>query len=86
MAKKEALKRLEDSVLAEGEATGHAHRLSGAVAVYEAPEKFRTFSLKEPDTVTHEEHGPVTLPAGDFCADRAVEYDHAAEEARRVAD
>lgn len=36
--------------------------------------------------LTHQEHGTIPLPAGEYAADRVREYDHYAEEARRVAD
>ena len=58
--------RLKHRVLAEGESTGHAHRLSAGV-VLEAPDKSaRYLKLAAPAVVTHEEHGPITLPAGEF--------------------
>ena len=74
------------SVLAEGEATGHAHRLVDDVDVVERDDGVRIFSLEKGCDVTHEEHGVVKLPKGDYLADRVVEQDHFAEEARRVAD
>ena len=75
-------KKLDTRVLAEGEVTGHAHRVG--VDVYEADDGVREFSGAT--TVTHEEHGPITLPADDYYADRVVETDHFADEARRVTD
>lgn len=71
-------------VLAEGEATGHAHRLPEGIAVLENPDGTREFT--GPATVTHEEHAPVALPPTEYLSDRVREYDHAAEEARRVCD
>lgn len=79
-------KKLDRRVLAEGEATGHAHRVT--VDVYEEDDGLRSFA--GPTTVTHEEHTPIDVPAlpkdEDYLSGRAVEYDHFAEEARRVTD
>ena len=36
--------------------------------------------------ITHEEHGPVRVPQGEYRVTRVQEYDHFAEEARRVVD
>lgn len=36
--------------------------------------------------VVHEEHYPVEVPPGDYQVGRVREYDHFAEEARRVID
>ena len=74
-------------VLAEGEATGHAHVID-KVADLEFVELGGLFYLKneKPVTVRHEEHKPVTIPAGTWRIRGVREYDHFAEEARRVID
>lgn len=74
-------------VLAEGEVTGHAHVID-KVADLEFVEKDGMFYIKNktPVTVKHEEHKPVTIPAGTWQIRGVREYDHFAEEARRVAD
>ena len=74
-------------ILAEGESTGHAHRISDIAGV-EFIEKNGFFWLKNPTqlTVTHEEHKPVIIPAGIWRIGKVREYDHFAEEARAVAD
>lgn len=80
-------KKLRHNRLAEGEATGHSHRAIGAdVALYEtAPETIR-LSAPSGCEVVHEEHKTIALPPGDY--DRIVvrEFDHFAEESRRVID
>ena len=44
-------------VVAYGEATGHAHRLQGAVKFFRAPDGFRTVALiGESGRLGHEEH------------------------------
>ena len=73
-------------VLAEGEVTGHAHRLDStekaAVLGNSAGLFLRVFG--EEVTVTHEEHGPVTIPQGEYLVRIQREY-HPAE-IRRVID
>ena len=74
-------------VLAEGEISGHAHRIE-AVGDIEFTEKDGMFYLKnkKPCVVRHEEHGPITIPAGTWKVGGVREFDHWAEEARRVID
>ena len=73
------------NVLAEGEVTGHAHRVGGADVV-KRPDGVREFAAPDGETVTHEEHGPVTLPPSVYESAKVREFDHAAEGARAVAD
>ncbi len=74
-------------VLAEGEATGHAHVIEQKGAkLYEGDAGELFLELSKEATVTHEEHGPVTLPPGVYEAGIVREYDHFAEEARQVRD
>ena len=77
----------EHFILAEGETTGHAHRIH-EVAGVEFKEKDGMFYLqnKEELSVVHEEHGPVTIPPGTWKIRKVREYDHFAEEARPVTD
>ena len=73
-------------VLAEGELTGHAHRL-------EDPASGRVFSvgsdlylevLADTATIVHEEHGAVTLPRGGYAI--RIQREYSPQEIRRVAD
>jgi hypothetical protein len=73
-------------ILAEGELTGHAHRL-------EDPASGRVFSvgsdlylevLAETATIVHEEHGPVTVPRGGYLV--RIQREYSPQEIRRVAD
>jgi hypothetical protein len=77
-------------VLAEGEVTGHAHRVkpsNGAEAeMLELGGRIFLRILGGDATVVHEEHKPITLPAGEYEIGRVLEYDYDAEEARQVAD
>ena len=45
-----------------------------------------TLSAKKGAEVTHEEHGTVKLPGGDYAIRQVIEQDHDAEESRAVAD
>ncbi len=78
------------NVLAEGEATGHAHRVQpigqAKVETYELGQRLFLRILAGDCRVIHEEHGPITIPAGDYEVGRVLEYDYDAEEARRVQD
>ena len=78
-----------DGILVRGEATGHAHRLADATdgLLYESPnwDLYLVAGARGATTI-HEEHGPVTRPAGIYPIRRTQEYDHFAQAARRVTD
>lgn len=80
-------KKLDHLVLETGEVTGHAHRITKGLA-----ELFETGSTKylkvvsDTAELTHEEHGTVVLPKGDYIVRKVREYDHFTEEARNVID
>lgn len=73
-------------VLAYGEATGHAHRLTGDGLVFRDPESQRLFVrvMGAGATVVHEEHKTITLQPGLYEVVGQREY--APGEIRRVAD
>lgn len=62
------------AVLYQGEATGHAHRVSGEGV--EVRETSWSLFLDAPAgaLVEHEEHGPITLPPGRYRVWRQREY------------
>lgn len=64
-------------VLARGEATGHAHVVGGPglrlLADLDDPERMFV-DVPQHGRVTHEEHGPITLPAGLYRVVRQREY------------
>ena len=75
----------EELTLAEGEATGHAHRIVGSgarVATWRSRTSFgisphlHTFLLVEGDpvTLTHEEHAPISVATGIYEVRRQREY------------
>jgi len=77
------------NTLAEGEVTGHAHRVAGVVDMFRrdgAPAGEVFMSAPKRITIQHEEHKALTLKAGMYRASRVREYDHFAEEARIVTD
>jgi hypothetical protein len=60
-------------VIVAGEATGHAHRLTGG-SVLEAPDGKLYLDLVKPTRVVHEEHDALTLGAGWWLVVRQREY------------
>ena len=85
---KEILPREGRFILAEGETTGHAHALEAAkgITMIEDPQGNVYLKLVRQEVLKHEEHGRITLPPGVYKVRKVQEYDHAAEEARNVAD
>lgn len=75
-----------DGVLAEGETTGHMHRVESPTKaeVYEIDGKLMLSTAKGV-RIIHEEHDPVTLPAGDYQVIRQREFTPKGR-ARRVTD
>lgn len=73
-------------VLAEGEVTGHAHRLAttdaAAVLGFEGL-LFLSVSGDEA-TVLHQEHAPVTIPRGNYIV--RIQREYHPKEIRRVVD
>ena len=82
------MKKLDHKRLAEGEATGHYHGAIAEDAMLFGNEENEPSRLSAPSgsDVTHQEHGRVTLPPGDYDIGRVQEWDHAEEEARQVED
>lgn len=81
------MKEVKDRVLAEGEATGHAHRARAKTArVFEHDSGRRELHAPHGTAVSHEEHNTIHVPAGEY--DRLIvqEYDPFAEEVREVRD
>lgn len=87
------LKKIDDSVLAYGETTGHKHRLTGLVQVYEntdvelmgaKPSKF--FVARQAQELVHEEHKPIHIEEGIYAVIHEREFDFFENEIRRVRD
>jgi len=80
-----------ETILAQGEATGHAHRALGkGLMVYRhvtaEGDTARFLAAPKGATIIHEEHKPVSVPPGTYLIRIVKEYDHFAEEARPVID
>ncbi len=76
------LKEIKSKTLAEGETTGHAHRVT--VAVMERVDLVRLF--EGPTQVIHEEHKIIDIPMGKWASDKVLERDALSEMVRRVVD
>jgi hypothetical protein len=63
-------------VLAEGEVTGHSHRIKepGVARLYAHATSLYLEVTAARATVAHEEHGPITLPRGVYRVWRQREY------------
>ena len=65
----------KDLILAYGEVTGHAHRITAGVATLERFENGDArLSVTEAATLSHEEHAAVVIPAGDYVIKLQREY------------
>jgi hypothetical protein len=73
-------------ILAEGEVTGHAHRLQDPASgrVFSVGPNLYLEVLAESATVVHEEHGPVTLPRGGYAI--RIQREYSPREIRQVVD
>lgn len=73
-------------VLAEGEITGHCHRIAeaGAAELFAADNELYLAVHAEQATVVHEEHAPIRLPRGVYRVWRQREYSPA--EIRTIRD
>lgn len=77
------------NILAEGEATGHAHRVQDVSAdKVQLFEKDGTLYMRldEPAVVRHEEHKPIALEPGNYKVGIVKEYDPFEEAVRAVRD
>ena len=80
-------KKLDHLTLAQGEATGHHHIITeGDAELYEDNGTLYLKVNSEKATLTHQEHHAVEIPQGEWEIGIVKEYDHFAEEAKRVVD
>ena len=81
------LTKLNHNILAEGEVTGHAHRLEGGkFQLYEDEKGILYFTVEEETKVNHEEHGVKPLREGIYFIDVEEEFNPFTEELRKVRD
>ena len=79
----------KNGVIAEGEATGHHHRVATIedATVFQAYNDVYVKVGPNGVSIVHEEHGPVKLaPETTYKVNRAREYDYLAANTRFVAD
>ena len=73
-------------IIAEGEATGHAHRLKSKEAKAVEADGVLYLSLTVPAPLTHEEHKEIVIPAGDYERVFEREFDYALDSIYQVQD
>jgi hypothetical protein len=84
------IRRQESGIIAQGEASGHHHRV--AVADLPVAELFEAWEGKflrvteRGVSIVHEEHKTVTIPPGTYRIHQAREYDYLAQFSRPVRD
>ncbi len=68
--------KLPHLTLAEGEVTGHSHRISeGKAELYEKDGTLYLKVISETAILTHEEHKKITIPQGDWLIRIQREYE-----------
>ncbi len=80
------LRPLQHLVLAEGELTGHSHRVAepDSARLYQSHSELYLRVIEDRATLIHQEHGPIALPRGLYRVWRQREYSPA--EIRTVRD
>ena len=81
--------KLDTNILAEGEATGHHHRLvGGQLQIMQDTEDVgvKYFEAKSDLSLVHEEHSKLVIPAGMYSVSIDREHDIIDEATRRVYD
>jgi hypothetical protein len=79
-------RRMNHLVLAEGELTGHSHRIQerDAATLFRSSTGMFLTVMAEHATLVHQEHGPITLTRGHYRVWRQREY--SPQEIRTVRD
>ena len=78
--------KLDHLVLAEGEASGHFHKITSGKAFLYMLGTVMYLRVLEEARLFHDEHKPIDLPPGNYEIDTINEYDHFLEETRKVID
>lgn len=77
----------QSNVIARGEKTGHAHVLSGLAKFFPAVSGVQLgFVASEGGSVTHDEHGELNLPVGNYQVRQQRVYDYEAARQRQIAE
>ena len=69
------LEKKEDLIIVRGEATGHAHRLTGGTIWINKANGGMYLDLETPQKLIHEEHKTIEIPEGKYIVIRQREYD-----------
>lgn len=69
-----AVKLVEDGIIAKGETTGHAHALKGDASLYRYPSGPMYIDVITDAEVVHEEHGTIELEPGIWLVHQQREY------------
>lgn len=80
------IKKENKIILAEGEATGHCHAMTGNLSVMKKDGEVFVKVDGEQAEVIHQEHDAILIDPGIYKIEKVREYDHFAEEAREIAD
>lgn len=85
LPKQKAVRR-ENGILAYGEVTGHAHKVADpeTAEVLEVGEGLYLRASGDGVRIIHEEHGSITLPAGNY--EVTIQREYSPAEIRNVAD
>lgn len=72
----EGARRLQHLVLAEGELTGHSHRVAEreAATLFQSGEEMFLSVTGDTATLVHQEHGPIPISRGTYKVWRQREY------------
>lgn len=73
-------------ILAEGEVTGHKHRVVEKAELLRDPKGQFYLSTEVDTTIVHEEHKPITIPKGLYRVGIVQEYDYIEMQSRKVSD
>ena len=68
-------RKLSTNILAEGEATGHHHKLNGAFQIFENSKKVKFIETFEQVRLTHQEHSQLFIPKGKYVVVEEREFD-----------
>ena len=80
------MKKLKHLVLAEGEVTGHSHKVVEGVAELYQDNRLKMLRAKSKVKIGHEEHKPIEIPVGDWNVGKVQEQDHFEKIIREVED
>ena len=79
-------KKLRTNIIMKGEVTGHAHVIEKNKTQLYISRNVMYVKVEEPAELTHEEHGKIVIPSGNYRIDRVKEYDPFEKELRDVQD